>query len=64
MKTCASRLNEIATKTGLETSGTSNLLSSLIDLGIVKKEIPITETRSKKHSTGLKTVCSFLGIVL
>ncbi|MDI3537881.1 MAG: uncharacterized protein PWP16_907 [Eubacteriaceae bacterium] len=44
----ASRLNEIATKTGLETSGCSNLLSGLIELGIVRKEIPVTEVRSKK----------------
>ncbi|MBC3802988.1 AAA family ATPase [Acetobacterium fimetarium] len=44
----ASRLNEIATKTGLETSGCSSLLSSLIELGIVRKEIPVTEVRSKK----------------
>jgi AAA+ ATPase superfamily predicted ATPase len=44
----ASRLNEIATKTGLETSGASSLLSSLMELGIVRKEIPVTEVRSKK----------------
>lgn len=44
----ASRLNEIATKTGLVTSGASSLLSSLIELGIVRKEIPVTEVRSKK----------------
>lgn len=39
----ASRMNEIATKTGIETSGCSNQISSLIALGIVKKEVPITE---------------------
>lgn len=39
----ASKLNEIATKTGLETSGCSNQLSSLIALGIVYREIPVTE---------------------
>ena len=44
----ASRLNEIATKTGLETSGCSSLLAGLIELGIVRKEIPVTEVRSKK----------------
>lgn len=44
----ASRLNEIATKTGLETSGCSSLLASLMELGIVRKEIPVTEVRSKK----------------
>lgn len=39
----SSKLNEIATKTGLETSGCSNQLSSLIALGIVCRESPITE---------------------
>lgn len=39
----ASKLNEIATKTGLETSGCSNQLTSLIALGIVKREVPVTE---------------------
>ena len=34
----AGRLNEIATKTGLETSGCSSQLSSLIKLEIVKKD--------------------------
>ncbi|MGN0414064.1 MAG: ATP-binding protein [Agathobacter sp.] len=47
----ASRLNEIATKTGLETSGCSNQLSSLISLGMVKKETPVTEPE-----TGRKTL--------
>ena len=45
----ASRLNEIATKTGLETGGCSNQISSLISLGIVEKETPVTEaTTSRK----------------
>lgn len=39
----ASKMNEIATKTGLETSGCSNQISSLISLGIVRRETPITE---------------------
>ena len=47
----ARRLNEIATKTGLETSGGSNQLSSLISLGMVKKEMPVTEPE-----TGRKTL--------
>lgn len=47
----ASRLNEIATKTGLETSGCSSQLSSLIKLEIVEKEVPVTET-----SGGRKTL--------
>ena len=47
----AGRLNEIATKTGLETSGCSSQLSSLIKLEIVEKEVPVTET-----SGGRKTL--------
>lgn len=44
----ASRLNEIITKIG-ETSGTcTNYVKTLIDLGIVKKETPITEKPGKK----------------
>ena len=39
----ASKLNEIATRTGLETSGCSNQISSLIALGIVRREVPVTE---------------------
>lgn len=44
----ASRLNEIATKAGLETGATSNVLSSLMELGIVRREIPATEKSSRK----------------
>lgn len=44
----ASKLNKIATKVGIETSLCSNHLTSLMVLGIVKKEIPITETLSRK----------------
>lgn len=44
----ASRLNEIITKIG-ETSGTcTSYIKTLIDLGIVKKETPITEKPGKK----------------
>ncbi len=44
----ASHLNEIVTKIG-ETSATcNNYIKTLIDLGIVKKETPITEKLSKK----------------
>lgn len=39
----ASKLNEIATRTGLETSGCSNQISSLIALGIVRREVSVTE---------------------
>ena len=44
----ASKLNEIATKAGIETSACSNHLTSLMALGLVKKEIPITESASRK----------------
>lgn len=45
-----SRINEIATKTGLETSGCSNQLTSLISLGIVKREVPITEKENSRRT--------------
>lgn len=44
----ASKLNEIATKNNMESNKCSKYLKSLIVLGIIKKEIPITETVSKK----------------
>ena len=44
----ASRLNEIATKNNIESNKCAKYLSSLMSLGIVKKEIPITEKVSKK----------------
>ena len=46
----ASKLNEIATKTGLETSGCSNQLSSLIALEIVCRETPITEPDTSRKT--------------
>lgn len=45
-----SRMNEIATKAGLETGGCSNLLTSLISLGIVKREYPITEKETSRKT--------------
>ncbi|MCD7807388.1 MAG: ATP-binding protein [Lachnospiraceae bacterium] len=44
----ASRLNEIVTKTGEPSSTCTVYLKSLIDLGIVKKETPVTEKPGKK----------------
>lgn len=44
----ASKLNEISTKTGVETGPCSKYLKVLMDLGIVKKETPITEKTGKK----------------
>jgi len=44
----SSKLNEIATKVGIETSQGSKMLSTLISLGIVRKEFPVTTVKSKK----------------
>ena len=44
----SSKLNQIATKSGIETSQCSKMLSTLAGLGLVRKEYPVTETRSKK----------------
>ena len=44
----ATRLNEIATKCGIESNKCAKYLKSLLLLGIVKKELPVTETSSKK----------------
>lgn len=43
-----SRMNEISTKTGEENSVVSKYLKTLMDLGIVKKETPVTEKPGKK----------------
>jgi len=44
----SSKLNEISTKVDIETSQCSKMLSTLISLGLVRKEYPITETNSRK----------------
>lgn len=44
----ASRLNEIATKCGMESNKCAKYLTSLRSLEIIKKELPVTETMSKK----------------
>jgi hypothetical protein len=44
----ASRLNEIATKVGLESGACSKYVTVLIELGLVKKEAPITERTTRK----------------
>jgi len=46
--TGSSRLNEISTKTGLDTAVCSKYLISLMSLGIVKKERPVSDEKSKK----------------
>lgn len=44
----ASRLNEIATKVGIETGVCVKYIKVLLDLGILKKEIPVKEKQGKK----------------
>jgi AAA+ ATPase superfamily predicted ATPase len=39
----SSKLNEIATKTGIETSQCSNMINTLISLELVRKDYPVTE---------------------
>jgi len=46
----ASRLNEIANKTGLDTSAVSNYITSLISLGIMRKETALTEEKNKRKT--------------
>ena len=46
--TGASHMNEIATKTGIDSSPCSKYMKSLIELGIVKRETPITEKPGRK----------------
>jgi AAA+ ATPase superfamily predicted ATPase len=43
-----SKLNEIALKCDIETSQCSKMLTALISLGIVLKEYPVTEIKTKK----------------
>lgn len=44
----ASRLNEIATKTHMDSGACSNYIQSLIALGILQKEKPVNEANGKK----------------
>ena len=44
----ASRVNDIKLKVGEESSTVSKYLKTLVDLGIVKKETPVTEKAGKK----------------
>jgi AAA+ ATPase superfamily predicted ATPase len=46
----SSKLNEIATKVGIETSQCSKMLNTLIGLGLVKKEVPVTEKAESKKT--------------
>jgi AAA+ ATPase superfamily predicted ATPase len=55
----SSKLNQIAAKVDIETSQCSKMLSTLIALGLVRKEYPVTETKSKK-SIYLLDDCMFI----
>jgi hypothetical protein len=44
----ASKLNEIATKVGLESGSCSKYVGVLMELRLVKKEAPVTETTTRK----------------
>ena len=44
----ASKLNEISTKTGMDSAVCSKYIKVLIDLGILRRETPITEKPGKK----------------
>jgi AAA+ ATPase superfamily predicted ATPase len=44
----ASKLSEIASRTGLTTAVCSNYLSTLASLGIIRKEFPFNEKKAKK----------------
>ena len=44
----ASRLSDIAAKNHMESNKCAKYITSLINLGLIKKEIPVTETVSKK----------------
>lgn len=50
----ASRLNEIATKNGMESNKCAKYIASLLSLGIVKKELPVTEKTGRKSIYTLK----------
>lgn len=46
----AGKLNEIAGKTGLESSACSNFITSLIQIGIIEKEWPVTEKENSRKT--------------
>ncbi|MDR1134737.1 MAG: DUF234 domain-containing protein [Clostridiales Family XIII bacterium] len=46
----SSKLNQIATRADIETSQCSKMLNTLIGLGLVKKEVPVTEPPSSKKT--------------
>lgn len=58
----ASKVNEIASVAGIETSQCSNMLATLISLGIVKKEFPagIKSTRGKPSRKTIYLLADFM----
>jgi hypothetical protein len=60
----ASRMNEIITKTGVESGPCSKYIKVLIDLGIVKKETPLMKKLREKRSISWTTTSSAFGIAL
>ena len=46
----ACKINEIAQKAGMVTSGCSNQIASLIALGIVHREVPVTEKETSRRT--------------
>jgi AAA+ ATPase superfamily predicted ATPase len=46
----SSKLNEIATQVGIETSQCSKMLNTLIGLGLVKREVPVTDKETSKKT--------------
>ena len=46
----SSRLNEIATKVGEDTAACANQVNALIALGLVKKEVPCTESETSRKT--------------
>jgi len=46
----SSRINEVAMRVGIETSQCSKMLNTLSGLGLVKKEVPVTEKADSKRT--------------
>ena len=59
--TGASKLSEISTKVGENSSTCTAYLKNLISLGLVRRETPYGEKNSKKQFTRLRTTCSASG---
>ena len=62
--TGASRMGEISTKVGEDTSVCSTYLKNLISLGLIRKETPYGEKSSRKSIYSIDDICSASGIDL